>query len=229
MLDDERPRVLRYGTNKVHYAIHGQTATEVVLSRADSDMPNMGLTHWEGARIRKSDVAIAKVYTRARSQRNWLGRMPSARSSTSALPRRRVAAGAVASIGRGQGTLVSRPFSRELRPRGAIGVRSALASSHYAGSLLQCKQFGGIAIATEAPLVAILEQIRCIRGHVPCTVARLIADFGKSFTPTNLKYMDSFCLRFPIRHKARDESPSLRPKVSWTPCPRRLIVERGRM
>lgn len=48
--------------NKAHYAIHGQTAAEVILSRADSRMPNMGLTNWEGARIRKSDVAIAKNY-----------------------------------------------------------------------------------------------------------------------------------------------------------------------
>ncbi len=48
--------------NKVHYAIHGQTAAEVILSRADSGMPNMGLTNWEGARIRRSDVAIAKNY-----------------------------------------------------------------------------------------------------------------------------------------------------------------------
>ncbi|MFH0801032.1 MAG: virulence RhuM family protein [bacterium] len=48
--------------NKVHYAIHGQTAVEVILFRADSRMPNMGLTNWEGARIRKSDVAIAKNY-----------------------------------------------------------------------------------------------------------------------------------------------------------------------
>jgi hypothetical protein len=48
--------------NKVHYAIHGQTAAEVILSRADSTKPNMGLTNWEGARIRKSDVAIAKNY-----------------------------------------------------------------------------------------------------------------------------------------------------------------------
>ncbi len=48
--------------NKVHYAIHGQTAAEVVLSRADGTKPNMGLTNWEGARIRKSDVAIAKNY-----------------------------------------------------------------------------------------------------------------------------------------------------------------------
>jgi hypothetical protein len=34
----------------------------VIISRADSGMPNMGLTNWEGARIRKSDVAIAKNY-----------------------------------------------------------------------------------------------------------------------------------------------------------------------
>jgi hypothetical protein len=48
--------------NKVHYAIHGQTAAEIIVSRADSTRPNMGLTNWEGARIRKSDVAIAKNY-----------------------------------------------------------------------------------------------------------------------------------------------------------------------
>ena len=48
--------------NKVHYAIHGQTAAEVIVSRAASTRPNMGLTNWEGARIRKSDVAIAKNY-----------------------------------------------------------------------------------------------------------------------------------------------------------------------
>jgi len=48
--------------NKVHYAIHGQTAAEVIVSRAASTRPNMGHTHWEGARIRKADVAIAKNY-----------------------------------------------------------------------------------------------------------------------------------------------------------------------
>ncbi|MFN5832990.1 MAG: virulence RhuM family protein [Akkermansiaceae bacterium] len=48
--------------NKVHYAIHGQTAAEVIKSRADRSLPNMGLTNWEGARIRKSDVSIAKNY-----------------------------------------------------------------------------------------------------------------------------------------------------------------------
>jgi hypothetical protein len=48
--------------NKVHYAIHGQTAAEVIVSRADSGIPNMGLTNWAGPRIRKADVAIAKNY-----------------------------------------------------------------------------------------------------------------------------------------------------------------------
>ena len=48
--------------NKVHYAIHGQTAAEVITSRADRTQPNMGLTNWKGARIRKPDVSIAKNY-----------------------------------------------------------------------------------------------------------------------------------------------------------------------
>jgi hypothetical protein len=48
--------------NKVHYAIHGQTAAELIATRADSSQPNMGLTTWEGARIRKTDVSVAKNY-----------------------------------------------------------------------------------------------------------------------------------------------------------------------
>ena len=48
--------------NKVHYAIHGQTAAELISARADSRQPNMGLTNWEGARIRKADVSVAKNY-----------------------------------------------------------------------------------------------------------------------------------------------------------------------
>ena len=48
--------------NKVHYAIHGQTAAELIAARADSSQPNMGLTNWEGARIRKADVRVAKNY-----------------------------------------------------------------------------------------------------------------------------------------------------------------------
>jgi hypothetical protein len=51
--------------NKMHYAIHGHTAAELVALRANVSQPNMGLTNWEGARVRKSDVAIAKNYLNA--------------------------------------------------------------------------------------------------------------------------------------------------------------------
>ncbi|NLD04703.1 MAG: virulence RhuM family protein [Synergistaceae bacterium] len=51
--------------NKFHYAITGQTAAEIVYSRADSNKENMGLTTWKHApegRILKSDVMVAKNY-----------------------------------------------------------------------------------------------------------------------------------------------------------------------
>ncbi len=48
--------------NKVHFAIHGHTAAELVMLRADSAKPHMGLSNWPGERIRKSDVAVAKNY-----------------------------------------------------------------------------------------------------------------------------------------------------------------------
>lgn len=51
--------------NKLHWAIHRHTATELIYERADSTKENMGLTTWEGspnAKIRKSDVSIAKNY-----------------------------------------------------------------------------------------------------------------------------------------------------------------------
>jgi hypothetical protein len=48
--------------NKVHWAITGQTAAEIVHARADASQPNLGLTNWRGAAIRKSDVSIAKNY-----------------------------------------------------------------------------------------------------------------------------------------------------------------------
>ena len=48
--------------NKVHYAIHGHTAAELVKLRADSAKPHMSMTNWSGERIRKSDVAVAKNY-----------------------------------------------------------------------------------------------------------------------------------------------------------------------
>ena len=48
--------------NKMHWAITGQTAAEIVHTRADSTQPNMGLTNWRGAKVRKVDVSIAKNY-----------------------------------------------------------------------------------------------------------------------------------------------------------------------
>ncbi len=51
--------------NKLHWAITGKTAAEIVAERADSSKPNMGLTTWKTApegRIRKSDVTVAKNY-----------------------------------------------------------------------------------------------------------------------------------------------------------------------
>ncbi len=48
--------------NKMHWAITGQTAAELIASRADSRKPQMGLTNWRGAKVRKEDVGIAKNY-----------------------------------------------------------------------------------------------------------------------------------------------------------------------
>jgi excisionase family DNA binding protein len=51
--------------NKLHWAIHGQTAAEVIYYRADADQPNMGLITWKDAplgKFQKFDVAVAKNY-----------------------------------------------------------------------------------------------------------------------------------------------------------------------
>jgi len=48
--------------NKMHWAITGQTAAEIIHTRADSSKPNMGLTSWRGAKVRKEDISIAKNY-----------------------------------------------------------------------------------------------------------------------------------------------------------------------
>ena len=48
--------------NKVHWAITGQTAAEIIHDRVDAAKPNLGLTSWRGAVIRKQDVSIAKNY-----------------------------------------------------------------------------------------------------------------------------------------------------------------------
>jgi hypothetical protein len=54
--------------NKMHYAIHGQTAAEVIVGRANHRQDNMGLTDWEDAptgKIHRYDVSIAKNYLSA--------------------------------------------------------------------------------------------------------------------------------------------------------------------
>lgn len=48
--------------NKMHWAITGKTAAEIIAQRADSSEPNMGLTNWRGTKPRKQDVGIAKNY-----------------------------------------------------------------------------------------------------------------------------------------------------------------------
>lgn len=51
--------------NKMHYAVHGHTAAELIIDRADAGQEHMGLTTWENApngKIVKTDVTIAKNY-----------------------------------------------------------------------------------------------------------------------------------------------------------------------
>ena len=51
--------------NKMHYAVHGHTAAELIVERADAEKPHMGLTTWKAApdgKIIRSDVSVAKNY-----------------------------------------------------------------------------------------------------------------------------------------------------------------------
>ena len=51
--------------NKMHYAVHGRTAAELIVERADAEQEHMGLTSWENSpdgKIVKTDVAVAKNY-----------------------------------------------------------------------------------------------------------------------------------------------------------------------
>jgi hypothetical protein len=66
--------------NKLHYAVHGYTAAELISERADSESPHMGLTNWENApsgKILRSDVSIAKNYL-DRDELDSLGRIVNA-------------------------------------------------------------------------------------------------------------------------------------------------------
>ncbi|MDP2869517.1 virulence RhuM family protein [Methyloversatilis sp.] len=50
--------------NKLHFAVTGKTAAQLIVERADSSLPNMGLTSSKSGTVRKSDVTVAKNYLR---------------------------------------------------------------------------------------------------------------------------------------------------------------------
>ena len=62
--------------NKIHYAIHGQTAAEIIYSRADAEKEFMGLTTFKGTRPHLSDAVIAKNYLNEKELRS-LGQLVS--------------------------------------------------------------------------------------------------------------------------------------------------------
>jgi len=65
---------------QAHYAIHGHTAAELIVKRADLEKEHMGLTTWEDApngKVRKSDVTVAKNYL-TEEELQQLSRMVSA-------------------------------------------------------------------------------------------------------------------------------------------------------
>ena len=66
--------------NKMHYAVHGHTAAELIVARADSTKEHMGLTTWQDSpngKIKKSDVTVAKNYL-SEDEMKQLNRMVSA-------------------------------------------------------------------------------------------------------------------------------------------------------
>jgi len=60
--DEEAQHFFQIVQNKLHFAVAGKTAPELIAERADATQPNMGLTTWKGDVVRKGDVTIAKSY-----------------------------------------------------------------------------------------------------------------------------------------------------------------------
>jgi len=56
--------------NKLHFAVSGKTAAELIYERADARKDNMGLTTWKGEKVRKIDVTIAKNYLNEEEMEN---------------------------------------------------------------------------------------------------------------------------------------------------------------
>jgi len=59
---EETQRFFQTVQNKLHFAATGKTAPKLIAERADAGRPNMGLTSWKGAVVRKGDVTVAKNY-----------------------------------------------------------------------------------------------------------------------------------------------------------------------
>jgi hypothetical protein len=60
--DSETAKFFSVIQNKLHFASTGMTAAELIQSRANHQLPNMGLTAWKGDEVRKTDITIAKNY-----------------------------------------------------------------------------------------------------------------------------------------------------------------------
>lgn len=58
----ETTRFFRFIQNKLHFAVTGKTAAELIAERADSTQPHMGLTTWKSGSVQKADVTVAKNY-----------------------------------------------------------------------------------------------------------------------------------------------------------------------
>ncbi len=59
---EESRQFFKVVQNKLHWSVSGLTAAELIARRADSKKDNMGLTNWQGDKVRKADVVIAKNY-----------------------------------------------------------------------------------------------------------------------------------------------------------------------
>lgn len=60
--DKETHRFFAHVQNMLIFGVTGMTAADLILDRADADAPNMALTSWQGARVRPTDIYIAKNY-----------------------------------------------------------------------------------------------------------------------------------------------------------------------
>ncbi|MDK6900682.1 RhuM family protein, partial [Streptococcus agalactiae] len=63
--------------NKLHYAVHGHTAAELIVERADASKPHMGLTSWKNSpdgKVLAGDVTVGKNYL-TKSELDDLGRV----------------------------------------------------------------------------------------------------------------------------------------------------------